>query len=233
MTLKAYAVIEEFEGNGAIFFATHDIEARKRGADEFGDGDLRGISCRRAPWADKFADGKLPASVMIENGWRFDCCSCGATIDEDYLNEQDLPIEGVVGFMHTMVYCNAVCEATYDLDRAIAKQHEERALRHLTTWIKKRFPSVKFSSQPMWKPHAYACERDGTWVVDQIVVSFKYPGAKYGLASVRVERRQHNHKLIGPIRPQFSCAGGDRETFEAWVEAEKQRRKADAERQPA
>ena len=86
--MKAFAVTEECDNNGSIMFAATNIEARRRGADRYNDGELRGISCRRAPWADRFAEsGKVPAKVMIAHGWHFDCCGCGATIDEEWIRD--------------------------------------------------------------------------------------------------------------------------------------------------
>jgi hypothetical protein len=48
MDLKAFAVTEHDENTGAVIFAKHDIVARRIGADEYADGELSYVSCRRA-----------------------------------------------------------------------------------------------------------------------------------------------------------------------------------------
>ena len=50
--LKAFAVQEDCEGTGGIYYAEHAITAKKRFANENNDGELNGITCQRAPWAD-------------------------------------------------------------------------------------------------------------------------------------------------------------------------------------
>ncbi len=76
MSMKAYAVQEDYEGTGAIIFAKHAIQARRWGANEFNGGELGGMTCRRAPWADQYAPGPIPAEVMMEHGWSFLCVRC-------------------------------------------------------------------------------------------------------------------------------------------------------------
>lgn len=223
LSLRAFAVTEENENTGAIIFAEHDIVARKRGADEFNDGELRGITCRRAPWADAFADQGVPAKVMIENGWHFECCGCGETIDEDWLYDNDRTIEGVIGFQHSKIYCCEICEARDRLYEAIKRDHERRAIDALKAFVRRRFPSVTFSTEGNWKPHAYATERKDAWHVASAVVSFEFPGMKIGAATCRIEREQGNGHLIGPIWPEYQCCVGDREAFEAWAHSPESR----------
>ena len=82
--VRAYVVLENDERSGAIYFARHAITARKAGANEYGDGELSYVTCNRAPYADQFAEtGMVPASVLVENGWHFECGSCGHRIDDD------------------------------------------------------------------------------------------------------------------------------------------------------
>src|SRR6218665_787596 len=82
--LKAYDCLEPYENMGAIIFATSDIEARRRSANEFHDGDITGMSVKRAPWADKYQGRQnIPIDVMINHGWHFECCWSGVTIDSE------------------------------------------------------------------------------------------------------------------------------------------------------
>jgi len=50
--MKAFIVNEPCEGYGDVFFAKFAIEARKQGANEFNDGELAGMTCRRCPQLD-------------------------------------------------------------------------------------------------------------------------------------------------------------------------------------
>lgn len=215
--MKAYAVLEDCENTGGIVFAERAIVARRDGASQYGDGDFGAVSCRRAPWADEFAGKPIPVKVMVANGWHFECCDCGATIDEDWLYDEDLPLDGVIGFQHSKVYCSEICEARDNLRSAIKRDHERRAIEALKAYVLKRFPSVKFRDADNWRPHAYASNDQGTWQVRQAVVSFEFPGMKIGAATCRIERGQHNDRMIGPVRPEFSVCAGDREVFQAWA----------------
>jgi len=223
MPLQAYAVLEDCENTGGIVFAEHAIVARRRGADTYNDGEFSGVSCRRALWADAFVGQPIPAKVMIAHGWHFECCGCGSEIDEDWLHDEDLPLEGVIGFEHSRIYCSEVCEASDNLQRAIARDHERRAIEALKAFVRKRFPSVQFRDDGHWKPHAYAGQERGTWRVRQAVVAFDFPGMKIGAAQCRLERGQHNDRLIGPVRPEFSCCFGDKEAFQAWADSPESR----------
>lgn len=60
----------------------------------------------------------------------------------------------------------------------------------------------------------------GGYGICEAHVRFRWPGAKYGPASYRVFDERHNNK---PRRAEFLVAGGDREAFEAWAEAQRVR----------
>lgn len=223
--MKAYAVTEECESTGGIVFAEHPVVARRLGANEFNNGEFSGVSCRRAPWADAYVGNAIPVSVMIDHGWHFECWGCGERIDEDWLRENDLPLGGVIGTQHSAIYCCEICQCRDQLRAAIKRDHERRAIKALKQTVARRFPGVVFSAQGNWSPHAYATQREGTWYVAQAVISFDFPGMKYGSATCRIEREQQNHQFIGPIKPEYSCCFGDKEAFDAWVIGED---KADA-----
>ena len=92
--LLAYAVTEDFEGMGGIVFARSNIEARKWGAREYNDGELGGMTCKRVPWADRYASERdIPISAMVDVGWHFECHGCGRRIDTDLAYTYDDGIE--------------------------------------------------------------------------------------------------------------------------------------------
>jgi len=209
--LKAYAVLEEFENTGGIVYAKSAIEARRIGANEYADGDFSAVSCKRAPWADRYIGKGLPIHIMVENGWHFDCQGCGRRIDSDYLWETDRQPEDIVGHQHSACYCDAVCEARETLDRAERKRLENRWLRRFAKIVKRRFPDAAPTHR-----HAY-CERDanGRLRIGQVSVEFDFPGRQYSLAQLRWDR--DSSWKADSRKPSWSCSSGDREAFEAYA----------------
>lgn len=214
--LKAFAVTEECENTGGIVFARHAVTARRLGASEYNGGEFEGVSCRRAPWADEWADKQedVPVQLMIAHGWHFECCGCGHRIDEDYLHENDLLIADVIGTQRSSVFCNEICKAEEALRDAIKRDREKRMLAIMRERVLKRFPGVEFATEGNWAQHAYAEKRNGSWQVSQAVVSFKFPGMVHGPATYRFDLDYHK---VGPVRPHVSCCNGDRDAFEAWA----------------
>lgn len=132
-------------------------------------------------------------------------------------------MDGVSGYQTSAVYCSEICECREQLRKAIKRDHERRAIEALQAFVLRRFPSVTFASKDNWTPHAYANENKGSWHVAQAVVSFEFPGMKIGPATCRIEREQIHRQLIGPVWPEYSCCGGDREAFEAWAKSPESR----------
>ena len=109
-TKVAFAVQEDTEGTGGIVFSRSSIEALRKGASTFGDGDIHGWSARRAQWADSFAaTGEVPMAVAVECGWWSECHGCGRTISQDDLDERGLPASGVIGSLAGATYCCQQC----------------------------------------------------------------------------------------------------------------------------
>ena len=107
--LLAYSVMEEDEGTGDIVFAHSDIEARRRGANEFADGEIGGVTCRRAQWADEFAPGPVPFSAKFEQGWWVECSGCGVTIQEGGYDSKGDEIDFEIVEVGDAVYCTPAC----------------------------------------------------------------------------------------------------------------------------
>lgn len=229
--LRAYAVTEESENTGAIIFAKHHIVAKRQGADEYADGDITYVSCRRAPWADGYAEKPLPAWVMIAHGWHFECHGCGMRLDEDGLSERRLAVEGVIGTQHGGVFCCARCRRKH-LSRVRRRKAEaQRAIDVFKAIVRRRFPEAQFVDEhdnPNWRHHAWVTYRHGEkgWLWEQVVVAFVFPGMSIAPASLRLPDRPwcgygRGNRFIGPLQPHYSCCNGDREAFEAWASATK------------
>lgn len=227
--LRAFAVTENDENNGAIYFAKHDIVAKKWGANEFADGEISYVSCRRAPWADPYIGKPLPVSVMIDNGWHFECHGCGMRMDEDELRERHLPVDGVIGTQHSAVYCSSRCRRKHFSRRRRRQAEEQFAIETFKAIVRKRFAEVEFCDAPEidhWRHHARADYRPGEkgWIWQDVCVAFTFPGMKIAPATYRLPQRPwcgygHGNQFIGPLRPVYTCCNGDREVFEAYAAA--------------
>lgn len=226
--LKAFAVQETDENTGGIFFARHDIAAKKAGANEFADGDISTVSCRRAPWADAYAETKVPVTVMIANGWHFECYGCDARIDEYWLEEHNLPLDGVIGTQWSAVYCCSRCRRKHLSRRRRTEAAKQRAIDAFKAIVRKRFPDAVFVDQhdnPNWRHHAHVtCARGGGWHWQQVNVAFTFPGMQIAPATYRLDERPwvgYGGVFIGPVAARYMCCTGDRDAFEAWAKASK------------
>jgi len=217
--MRAWAVTEEDEGTGGIVFAKHGIVALKWGACQFGGGEWEYYKARRAAWADEFAEsGVMPASVMVEHGWHFECTGCGILIDE-YLWDRHRRFrnwkpEHVVGTQH-QVWCTPRCHDQDLAERARRKRHEELIVEMMARLVKRRFPSVEIiRDQKNLTPHVYVTkDKHGFWRLGQAVVSFNFPGMKIAPANYSWDR----NATYGDKKAHFTCCAGDKEAFEAWV----------------
>lgn len=220
--LKAYAVLETEEGTGGIIFARRDIEARKRGSCEYSDGDISSVTCRRAPWADEYAETKrIPVRAAIEHGWRFECHGCAETLSEDRFYDEDKPIEGVIGFMDSLVFCCAECRDAHKEVERRKKAFGQEFLDVMRALVTKRFGPVEFCEDG-FKAHVYVTEQDGALSVGQAAISFHFPGQVIAPATLRYEwPYSFAWDGIGCIKPYFTCRNGDRDAFEAFAAATK------------
>lgn len=82
MAKKAYACEEPVCGYQFIHF----FETREQAKDWFaGEYGMRYIDVRpfRVPWADKYEhEDNIPVEAYFENGWWFECNTCGGHIHE-------------------------------------------------------------------------------------------------------------------------------------------------------
>jgi hypothetical protein len=223
--LKAFAVLEDYENTGGIVFSTTAVAARRQGANEYADGDFTAVSCRRAPWADRYAEtGAVPVSHMVLHGWHFECAGCGVRIDSDLLWERNLEEEDIQGTQHSLAFCTRLCEARHNLERAEAKHRETRWIRRFKKIVKRRFPDAEIieNDDRFCRPHAYATTRGtGIWRVEQVIVSFRWPGQQWGPASLRIDTTTEWPRNAPSVtkrgKPHWTCASGDREAFEAYA----------------
>lgn len=240
--MRAFSVQETCEDTGGIVFARHAIVARRRGAQIYGDGDFHSVTCRRAPWADRYADvGSVPASAAIEAGGWFECSGCGRRINDALPEQWEHEVEAgeslcgqqllyakwqpkhVIGDMDTAVFCRKSCKVAHDAREAERKRRQERAIEAFKRIILRRFPDAVIpdgpavEGEPIWRRdhHAYASMANGRWRVKQVRVAFGFPGMKVGFASLEYYPQSHHSRA--ERAPAFSCCNGDREAFEAYA----------------
>lgn len=159
--LKAYSV-QGYE-NGCIVFASNSATARRNGAGELGC-DWEDIeTCRRASWADSYAqDRRVPPLVMIEHGWWFECCHCGCKVSDDSTHDDDegneIPHEPVAD--GDWIFCTPACRDAEHRERAERNAQKEAA----TKAALEKFPDAEIK-----------------WVGDfqPVQVMFTFPGGKY------------------------------------------------------
>lgn len=222
--IRAFAVTETDENTGGIIFARHAITATRIGADEYGTGEIHGMSCRRAKWADQFADtGRVPASEMIARGWHFECHGCGSRIDEDELRCRGLSVDGVVGTQNSWVFCGARCRLRHLAQLRREKMCGDAFLEVLRGVIRKRFGNVHIHEDAEnFKPHVYVISDRRIEVVGQAAVYFDFPGMQIGPASIHYDwPYSFAWDGKGPVKPHFRCCNGDREAFEKFAEETK------------
>lgn len=212
---KAFVVLEEMENTGGIVFAKTNAQARRIGASRFSDGDFDSVSCRRAPYADHCVGiGGVPASLLIENGWHFECSWSGERIDLDMLDERGLYVEDVVGDQEGLVFLNSVYEAEFWLEQARRAHFAKRSTRRLQQFVLAKFPDAKLL--PKARFDAGASVHCGKVILRHCRVPFDFPGQQIGPASLDYNRDRKGERKLG-----FRCCSGDREAFEAWAAAHK------------
>jgi hypothetical protein len=203
--LRAFVVQEDYEGTGDVFYARHDIVARKAFAEEFNDAELRGVTCQRAPWADKYAPGPCPRLVMIDNGWWMDCAGCGLRITHDAdgdSEDQVRPDKAVeVG---TFVYCSPGCRHRHLQEKTLRKIHGLRAIHQLRAKLFRLAPGVTL----LGKDHAYVVREGRRWIAKQVIVRFTFPGATINNGEIRFDKAGDEPRLTVPA--------GDLMAWQAW-----------------
>jgi hypothetical protein len=207
LALKAYVVLEDCENTGDVFFAKHAIVARRLGAHEFNDGEFKGITCRRAPWADQYAPGPVPFKAKFAQGWWQECQGCGQTIREDAEDDDGNLIDFDIVEFGDCVYCTPACRETHLIEMAETDRIKAAVVGHLTDRILRTMPGAVIAG----RHHVYV--RSGPWppAVQQGSVEFTFPGARYGMCCLRFDK-------VGE-KPHFSVPRGDMPAFNRWREA--------------
>lgn len=215
--LKAYACTEDCEGTGGIIFANSNIAARKDAASIWGDGELAGWRVHRAPGLDKYQDTGVPTWILIADGWYFECNGCGMRMSEDTLYDEGLKVEGVVGKENGQSFCSHQCRMTYKARKAAVDAYGQAFLDMMKDLLRDRFHDADLCFGDH-RQHVYVTMWDHPLTVAQAIVSFSYPGMKYGPAHLRYEKNgECNRDEISCGRWFYSVPNGDIEAYEKWA----------------
>jgi hypothetical protein len=215
--MKAYAVTDSYEGGGDIYYAVHAITARRAGADEYSEGNLSGVTCKRAHWADEFAPGPCPKLVMIDHGWSFECHGCYSRLSCDGVEEHDSDGRGHIDrnrFVELRggVFCTAECRAKERSERARLKRLQRRAVNDLVSALSQKLPearAIKRNKNRFANPYA-SVERqdDGSFVIKECIVGFEWPGMKDGHGTFGFRKAGEE--------PYVEICRGDIPAWDAW-----------------
>jgi len=233
VTLKCFIVegSDDPEDTMIVFVHSH-IAAKRRWANEHGDGDryIAGISAKRAKGWDKYSPGPVPPLEMIEDGWWFECSGCGTKVSRDEIGEpigyddaesEDaaklLPIMAPVEHGHHSVYCHQGCMDHELAFQARQKHYSARIYAWLERRILRRFPDAEIiRGGGMFKRNIHITRNKfGRLYVTQAYVSFGWPTSKIGPATFRIDQDEMGRRI--PRNAFFACCNGDREAFEAWA----------------
>jgi len=214
----AYTYNETDEWSGGVVFARSNIEARRLGANLLNMDEIAGLSVQRRPDLDEYVDTGVPARVLVEEGWWFECHGCWLRLDDCGMEDAGLPVSGIVGYEQGRVYCSHACRMESQAEDAARDAFGKAFLDMLQDVVRRRFPGAEIQFEG-GRHHAYV-PRYWPLVAQQARVEFDWPGQKIGRASLEYYHADaQGRTLIGPVRPEFRCCIGDREAFEAFAAA--------------
>lgn len=226
--LKAYSVLETDENTGGIVFASRKEQAIRKATARYFDGEEPETVCHRAPWADRHVDSGVPAALMIQHGWRFECSGCLRTIDEYMHDLHDEPDEttggmyegwtpeAVIGVQDSEIYCTDRCRQDHHTRQETRRRLQERAVKRFTRILLARLPDAEPVDNDRYggRPYASFDEDSVVPLLQSVQVPFAYPDARHGYASLHYSPRGSRPDR----RIYFMCPGGDVEAFNAYLD---------------
>ena len=212
MQAYTYRDAETFEGG--IVFAKSNIEARRLAASRLHFDEISGINVNRREDLDKYYEAGVPAKVLVSEGWYFGCDGCSMQIDEYNMDDAHLPIDGIVGFERRPIYCCHQCRIDHLTKAAARKAHGQAFLDMMRDFLREDLSGGDVTLDTR-EASFYVPEQDGPFVVAHAKLYFSFPGMEISSASLEYNHSgAYNRILIGPVRPTYFCAAGDKEAFE-------------------
>lgn len=169
-------------------------------------------------------------------------------LDAEYGPDLTVPEMSPVEPRPGRVWCHPSCHERDMAARARRRRWEERVHAWLVRRLLRRMPDADPLPLPPCEPgecsvycsapthsyvyvsesryryhqpprmHGWRSARTPGHQVCEASLCFRWPGAKYGCATLRIYDDRPNGK---PRRAEYFCANGDREAFEAWAEAQR------------
>lgn len=218
--MPAYVVLEKNENTGGVIFAKDKRTALKIGANQFADGEAEYCNITRRRDLDQYEGKGVPAALLVDEGWYFECHGCGLRLHSDLLEEERLPVSGIVGIEGSAIFCCHTCRTEHMAREARANAFGEGFKAMLRDLVTTRFGQVEFLPEGQWRHHVYVPRGHEPLVVKEAKVAFNFPGQQFGPACIEYRHEGlHGARLMGPVKPHFTCCGGDRKAFEAWAVA--------------
>ena len=211
--MKAYLVTEINENIGGVVFAKSPVEARRIGASLYNDFEFAGLSVKRREDFDKYEESGVPARLLIEEGWWFECWNCDNTINENYLEDEELFIDDVIGVVSGQVFCHRGCQKEFEILKKRIKKTEKDIINKIKKQVIKNFGNISID-----KTHVYVREIQGEIIVQQCDVYFSFPEMKFGTAGFKYRPYDSQRDFVGPVQPEVWVYTGDLETFKKWRE---------------
>lgn len=199
-----------------IIFAKSSIEAKRRWANEHGDGDgyIAGISAKRYKGWDQFSPGPVPALEMIADGWWFECEGCCRRINQDAidwgLDEDDAggPAPAMLPYEPKphRIWCSRECHDSDMAERRRIKRAKARAIRVVQAQVLRRYPGVVLKTGDHAHYADVQCDETakGRLLVHDVRIGFVLPGMKHGglcFAISDEKWRRASVELVGPALP--------------------------------
>ena len=216
--MPAYSVLETGEDTGGIVFAKDKRTASRIGANQWADGEIEYVEVSRRKDLDQYEGKGVPASILVEEGWRFECGGCGMMISDCSMEDAGMPLSGIVGVEGCAIYCCHQCRRDHLSREAAVKECGSAFQDMLRDMLRAQFSNAIFVPEDQWKNHVYVPKYFDPLVVREASVAFSLPGQKIGPATLTYRHEGiHGLDLIGPVKPYFTCCAGDKEAFEAWA----------------
>lgn len=226
--MPAYVVMEMDERTGGVVFAKDKRTAERIGANKWADGEIGYVEVTRRADFDRYEDTGVPARILVEEGWHFECHGCGMRIDDSTFDDEGLPVSGIVGNESGAVYCCHTCRMQAQGREAQIKAFGDAFLDMLRDVVRTRFGEVEFVAGDSWGNHVYISRSYDPLVVSEASVAFNFLGQKIAPATLDYRHtirpsciHPSGMDTIGPAECRFHCCNGDREAFEAWAEITK------------
>lgn len=201
---KAWTI--QNDESSTVVFNNHGVAARRIGANELNT-DFEAVECRRSKQYDSFAEkGWVPLSVLVKDGWWFECLGCDQRVSEYMIdNEGNEITPEVVDVAKDLAFCSPGCQQAHEEYKAQINQRHQKYMEKLRGLYPDLSLYEKEGSFYGNRYPSYTC----TLFAD-------FPGMKHAPATLRVDDVRKDSQ-----KPGWYCAYGDKEAFDSWMQNRK------------